>query len=203
VAAAYRSIWSAEGSPLLAMTRRLAAKLFASMPQLRGVVTGMRYGRPSIRSALEELRASGVKGVIVLPLFPQFSFTTTASVYDAVDAALQDMQWQPLVRRIKDYHQDSAWVDAVATSIVKFREQSGPADKLLFSLHGIPQRYVANGDPYEQHCRAGTKAIARAAGLEDGQWMLTFQSRVGREPRLEPYEDTLEQLAAAGRVPCR
>jgi len=199
VAAAYRSIWSAEGSPLLALTRRLAAKLSASLPQLSGVVTGMRYGRPSIRSALEELRESGVHGVIVLPLFPQFSYTTTASVYDAVDAALQDMQWQPQVLRIKDYHQDSAWVDAVAASIVQFREQSGKAEKLLFSLHGIPKRYVANGDPYEQHCQAGTVAIARATGLRDGEWMLTYQSRVGREPWLEPYtEDTLRLLAQQG-----
>jgi ferrochelatase len=180
VAAAYRSIWSAEGSPLLAMTRRLAAKLSAALPQLRGVATGMRYGRPSIRSALAELRKSGVDGVIVLPLFPQFSFTTTASVYDAVDAALGDMRWQPQVLRVEDYHQHTAWVAAVAASIVQFREQSGKAEKLLFSLHGIPRRYVRNGDPYEQHCRAGTLAIARAAGLKDDEWMLTFQSRVGR-----------------------
>lgn len=195
-AAAYRTIWGEEGSPLLVFTLRLAEKLAARMrEQVAAVVVGMRYGQPSIHTALNQLRETGVDTVVVLPLFPQYSFTTTASVYDAVEAALAEMQWQPRLLRIEDYHQHPGWVDAVARSIVHFRERSGRAKKLIFSLHGIPQRYVANGDPYERQCRDGVAAIAHAAGLADHDWLLTFQSRVGREPWLQPYtEDTLKQL---------
>lgn len=198
-AAAYRSIWMPEGSPLLVFTRRLAEKLAARLQGLCQVEIGMRYGEPSIRSALADLRSSGVKSVTILPLYPQFSGTTTLSIFDAVDQALQELNWQPEVQRINEYHLHPAWVAAVASSIVEFRERAGAADKLVFSLHGIPQRYVANGDPYEQHCRAGVAAIAHAAHLKDDEWLLTFQSRVGREPWLMPYTDlTLKQLAQQG-----
>ncbi len=198
-AAAYRSIWLAEGSPLLVWTLRLAAKLSARLRGVCKIATGMRYGEPSIRSALEDLHQGGVNMLIVLPLYPQFSGTTTSSIYDAVELALQEMNWQPVLQRVNDYHLHPAWVAAVAASIVAFRKKSGAADKLLFSLHGIPQRYVANGDPYEQHCRASVAAIARAAQLEEDEWLLTFQSRVGREPWLMPYTDlTLKQLAQQG-----
>lgn len=199
VTAAYRLIWTADGSPLLVFTRKLAEKLATALPASGGVVAAMRYGQPSIRQGLESLRAAGAQDVIVLPLYPQFSYTTTASVYDGVETALQAMQWRPRLLRIDDYHLDPGWIAAVASSITAFRLRLGNADKLLFSLHGIPQRYVANGDPYEQQCRAGCAAIAQAAGLADGEWMLTFQSRVGREPWLQPYiEDTLQELAGQG-----
>ena len=198
-AAAYRSIWLPEGSPLLVFTRRLAGKLATRMQGVCTITTGMRYGEPCIRSALEDLRQGGVNSVVVLPLYPQFSGTTTSSIYDSVEQALQEMNWHPELSRINEYHLHPAWVAAVAFSIVDFRKKSGAADKLVFSLHGIPQRYVANGDPYEQHCRASVAAIARAAQLEDDEWLLTFQSRVGREPWLMPYTDlTLKQLAQQG-----
>lgn len=198
-AAAYRSIWLPEGSPLLVFTCRLAQKLSTRMHGECQVATGMRYGEPSIRSALEELRQGGVNSLTVLPLYPQFSGTTTSSIYDAVEQALQEMNWHPQLQRVNEYHLHPAWVAAVASSIVEFRERFGAADKLVFSLHGIPQRYVANGDPYEQHCRAGVAAIVAAAQLKDDEWLLTFQSRVGREPWLMPYTDlTLKQLAAQG-----
>ncbi|MSQ97863.1 MAG: ferrochelatase [Xanthomonadales bacterium] len=198
-AAAYRSIWLPAGSPLLVLTRRLAQKLATRMHGVCKIATGMRYGEPSIRSALEDLRQGGVNSLAVLPLYPQFSGTTTSSIYDAVDQALQDMNWHPQLSCINEYHLHPAWVAAVASSIVDFRKKSGAADKLVFSLHGIPQRYVANGDPYEQHCRASVAAIARAAQLEEDEWLLTFQSRVGREPWLMPYTDlTLKQLAQQG-----
>lgn len=198
-AAAYRSIWLPEGSPLLVFTRRLAQKLATRMQGVCKIATGMRYGEPSIRSALEDLRQGGVNSLAVLPLYPQFSGTTTSSIYDAVEQALQDMNWHPQLSRINEYHLHPAWIAALASSIVDFRKKSGAADKLVFSLHGIPQRYAANGDPYEQHCRASVAAIARAAQLEEDEWLLTFQSRVGREPWLMPYTDlTLKQLAQQG-----
>jgi ferrochelatase len=159
----------------------------------------MRYGQPSIDSVLKKLRDQGVEELTVLPLYPQFSGTTTASIYDAVDQSLQTMKWQPRVFRIEEYHQHPAWVKAVADSITNFRQQHGAAEKLLFSMHGIPQRYVRQGDPYEQQCKAGIAAIVKALGLEDDEWLLSFQSRVGREPWLQPYTDkTLELLASQG-----
>jgi len=198
-AAAYREIWWKEGSPLLVLTERLADKLASSLPDSWKVEIGMRYGDPSIRSGLEKLRGEGVDELVVIPLYPQFSHTTTSSIYDAVDAALKDMQWNPPQRRIQDYHVDEEWTCAIANSIYEYRQQHGAADRLMFSLHGIPERYVRQGDPYRDQCEAGVRIIAEKLGLSDDEWMLTFQSRVGREPWLQPYTDkTLEKLGNSG-----
>lgn len=198
-AAAYRAVWRDEGSPLLVLTERLAARLAEVLGGTVPVRVGMRYGAPSISEALAKLRDAGVTDLTVLPLYPQFSGTTTASIFDAVDAGLAQLRWQPRQSRITEYHLHPAWVRAVADSITRFRAEHGRPDRLLFSLHGIPERYVAKGDPYADQCRAGVAAIARAAGLDDGAWTLCFQSRVGREPWLQPYTDeTIEALAAAG-----
>ena len=198
-AVAYRKIWGPEGSPLLVLTRRLTARLGASLAGLAIVDMGMRYGEPSIRSGLEKLRKAGVERLVIIPLYPQYSGTTTASIYDAVEEALIAMEWQPKIHRIQHYHEQKNWIAAVADSITAFRENHGTARQLIFSLHGIPQRYVANGDPYEQQCRQSVEAIASRLGLGEDEWQLTYQSRVGREPWLQPYTDvTLRQLAASG-----
>lgn len=198
-ARAYRKVWLEHGSPLLVLTMALAERLQAVLGAGVPVVTGMRYGKPSIRSALETLRAAGVGDVVVLPLYPQFSGTTTSSIFDAVDAALEEMAWQPRQRRIEDYHDHPGWVRAVADSIGRFQREHGRPDKLLFSLHGIPERYVAKGDPYARQCQVSVAAIADSAGLAPDQWQLCFQSRVGREPWLQPYTDkTVEALAGQG-----
>jgi len=198
-AAAYRKIWWPEGSPLLVLTRRLAECLAKDMTGIATVEFGMRYGRPSILQGLNNLRAAGVDKLTVIPLYPQYSCTTTASIYDAVDDALLEMGWQPKLERIQDYHERDAWVTAVADSIRQFRETRGPAERLIFSMHGIPQRYVAAGDPYEEQCRKSVAAIASALGLKESEWLLTYQSRVGREPWLQPYTDkTLIALAESG-----
>jgi len=198
-AAAYREIWWPEGSPLLVLTRRLGDRLSRELEGEIQVEIGMRYGQPSIRSGLERLQARGVERVIVLPLYPQFSHTTTSSIYDAVEQDLQQMDWSPELLRIRQYHDHPAWIEAVAATIRSFREAHGKADKLIFSLHGIPQRYVRQGDPYQQQCEQSAADVATAAGLGPADWLLTYQSRVGREPWLQPYTDkTLEQLAAEG-----
>ncbi len=198
-AAAYRKVWTPEGSPLLLFTLRLAERLSQRLKNQAVVAAGMRYGEPSIAKALAAFRQQGVQRLVVVPLYPQFSGTTTSSVFDAVDAALKELQWQPEQVRIDDYHQHAPWVAAVAESIVEFRRVHGGAQKLMFSLHGIPQRYVQNGDPYEQQCRDSVAAIAARAGLADDEWIMTYQSRVGREPWLQPYTDeTLENLAEQG-----
>lgn len=198
-AAAYRKIWWNEGSPLMVLTERLTRKLASALTGACAVITGMRYGEPSIAAALSGLRDAGATEVVVLPLYPQYSGTTTESIHDAVESALRRLDWRPRMVRIDDYHRFPAWIEAVASSIGSFRKAHGTAERLIFSLHGIPQRYVQKGDPYEQHCRVSVAAIATAAGLEPHQWMLTFQSRVGREPWLQPYTDkTLAALAAEG-----
>ncbi|HET6564434.1 MAG TPA: ferrochelatase [Xanthomonadales bacterium] len=198
-AAAYRKIWLQEGSPLLVFTLRLAEKLSQRLSGKAIVLAGMRYGEPAIATALATLKSKGVQKLVVLPLYPQFSHTTTSSIFDAVDSALQQLDWQPEQIRIDNYHQSPQWIAAVAASITAYRQNKGKADRLLFSLHGIPKRYVQNGDPYEQQCQDSVAGIVRQAGLQDDEWLLTFQSRVGREPWLQPYTDlTLEEFAKQG-----
>jgi len=198
-AAAYRKIWWPEGSPLLVLTRRLADRLAEDLAGLARVEIGMRYGEPSIVNGLKSLRQGGVEKLTIIPLYPQYSGTTTTSIYDAVDKALLEMNWNPEIKRVSDYHQQTAWVEAVADSIRQFRDSNGSAERLIFSMHGIPQRFVANGDPYEDQCRKSVQAIADAMGLEESEWLLTYQSRVGREPWLQPYTDmTLKSLAESG-----
>lgn len=198
-AKAYREIWWEEGSPLLVLTERLAERLRGLFDDGTQVEVGMRYGEPSIRQGLERLREGGVDDVTVVPLYPQFSHTTTSSIFDAVDAALRKMNWRPAQRRIQDYHDHPGWVRAVADSILAFQADHGAPERLMFSLHGIPERYVRQGDPYRAQCERGVRAIAGRLGLADDEWLLTFQSRVGREPWLQPYTDlTLERLAAEG-----
>lgn len=198
-ARAYAKVWREEGSPLLHLSRRLTQGLQRAAGDGTRFALGMRYGKPSIHDALAELRSLAVESLTVLPLYPQFSYTTTASGYDAVDEALDGLGWDPPQHRMRDYHQHPAWVAAIAASIGEFRQRHGTAERLLFSLHGIPERYVAAGDPYQTQCEASASAIARELGLADGEWMLTFQSRLGREPWLQPYTDqTLEALPEEG-----
>lgn len=198
-AQAYRKIWWPEGSPLLVLTQRLAESLTAILPESVPVAFGMRYGEPSIRKGLESLRQKGVDEVVMIPLYPQFSHTTTSSIYDAVDETLKSMEWHPKQQRVNEYHLNDAWVEAVARSVEAFREKNGSAEKLLFSLHGIPERYVTQGDPYRDQCEASVQTIVNRLGLKPGEWMLTYQSRVGREPWLQPYTDiSLQELAASG-----
>ena len=201
-AAAYRRVWMAEGSPLRVLSERLtravAAHLQTSTPDVK-VRLAMRYGEPSIATVLRELRDCGLRRVIVLPLYPQYSASTAASVFDAAVDELRTWRRIPDLRFIADYHADAGWIDAVVASIREHWSTHPRGEKLLFSFHGIPQRYVRNGDPYEDQCRASAAAIAAGLGLAEDAWQLSFQSRVGREPGLQPYTDeTVKALGAAG-----
>ena len=193
-AAKYASIWMPEGSPLAVHTRRLAGAVQDRLPGWR-VQDAMRYGEPSIGSRLQAWRAEGVQKVVVLPLYPQYSTTTTESVRDVVTREARGLD----VRFIEDYPVDPGWVAAVVGSIRSWRAEHGAGEHLLFSYHGLPQRLARNGDPYPQRCEASTRAIVQALGLRDGEWTLTYQSRFGKERGLEPASDaTLQAMAARG-----
>lgn len=195
VAKLYAGVWMDDGSPLAVHTARLAGAVQREMPDAR-VVHAMRYGRPALQQALETLDAEGVERVMVLPLYPQYSTTTTASVGDIVTKVFGKAG---RARMRDDYHLDPAWVEAVAASIRDHWAANGRGERLLFSFHGIPQRLSDAGDPYAAQCRASCDAIVCALGLREDEAMLTFQSRFGREPWLQPYTDkTLEALGDVG-----
>lgn len=194
VARKYAQIWMAGGSPLAVHTAALADAVGARLPGWR-VAHAMRYGEPSVASVFDGLRAAGVRRVRVLPLYPQYSTTTTASVADAVAAAAAGLQ----VEVLHDYHVDAGWAAAVAGSIRAHWDAHGRGERVLLSFHGIPRRLVDGGDPYADQCEASARAIAVALGVPRDGLLLTFQSRFGRERWLEPYtQPTLEALARAG-----
>lgn len=196
VARKYAEIWMDRGSPLAVHGADLAAAVQARLPGVR-VESAMRYGEPKLSTALAAARARGGR-TLVLPLYPQYSTTTTASVADVLarDVGTGD---GGAARLVDDYHVDDGWVAAVADSIRAHRAAHGSGDVLLFSFHGIPQRLADAGDPYATQCRAGVAAIVAALGLAPDAWLLAFQSRFGREPWLLPATDlALRDLAAAG-----
>jgi ferrochelatase len=193
VAKNYASIWTPEGSPLLALSQRLASGVARALPEV-DVRLAMRYGNPSVPDVMRAMAADGCNRFVVLPLYPQYAASTSASSHDAVMREVLRWRRQPELRLVQDYHRDAGWVAAVADSIRSHWAAKGRGDRLLMSFHGIPQRFVAGGDPYAAQCRASAEAIAAALSLSDSEWALTFQSRFGREPWLQPYTDkTLEQ----------
>ncbi len=189
----YQTIWTPAGSPLLTGTEALAAALQSSIRQQRPgpilVRTAMRYGTPSIAAALGELSKAGLRRLIVLPLFPQYSGTTTASALDAVSAELARWRWVPDLRFIADYHAEPRYIEALARSVEAHWQAHGRAERLVLSFHGIPQRYFRNGDPYFCQCQATARALRERLDLREDDVIVSFQSRVGREPWLAPYTD--------------
>lgn len=199
----YRKVWTPAGSPLLLMAQRqralLQQQLDARWPGRIRVALGMRYGNPSLAAALAELRDAGVGQVLVLPLYPQNSCSTTASTFDAVAEALRRRRDLPALRFVADYHAEPAYIDALAASVREARQGGAQAPRLLFSFHGTPERYRSEGDPYYQQCQTTARLTAERLGLKDGEWQVSFQSRFGREPWLQPYTDeVLGQLPAQG-----
>ncbi len=200
---AYQSIWTTEGSPLLVISRQQAATLQSLLAQQLGssvkVALGMRYGTPSIADALSELRQANVQRILVFPLYPQYAAATAASTFDAVAAAFKTWRWIPELRMITHYHDDPAYIKALAASVREHWAQHGQAEKLLFSFHGIPKRCLLAGDPYHCECHVTARLIAQQLELPQERWQVAFQSRFGREEWLKPYTDkTLEALSRSG-----
>lgn len=200
-AALYREVWTEQGSPLLMHSRAqeagLRRLLETRFPGRIVVSLGMRYGNPSVASALETLLNAGVRRLLVLPLYPQYSGSTNGSTFDAVSAALREWRWVPELRFISDYHDHPRYIEVMARHIENYWQEHGRSPYLLFSFHGIPKRYLLNGDPYYCHCHKTARLLAQRLDLRVGEWQLTFQSRFGREEWLQPYTDkTLESLPA-------
>ncbi len=203
VARNYQKIWSDEGSPLLVYSQRLAQRvgeaLATQVPGPVSVAVAMTYGRPSVTQAVDRLLAEGVRRLLVVPLFPQYSATTTAAAHDAVARDLAQRRFLPELRWINHYHDEPDYIGALADSVTRHWDEHGRPKRLLMSFHGIPERYFAAGDPYSCHCNGTARLLAERLGLAAGDWELVFQSRFGREPWLRPYLDQrLGELAAAG-----
>ncbi len=199
-AKAYAKIWTDQGSPLLAISKQQAAALQAAFgKQQVKVVLGMRYGSPSIAQALDELRNAGATKILAFPLYPQYSATTTASTFDAITTAFERCNWLPELRFINHYHDNPAYINTLAKSVLTHWKANGRAEKLLMSFHGIPQEYFLDGDPYHCECQKTGRLLAKQLELDESQWLLTFQSRLGPKQWLKPYTDkTLKQLAKVG-----
>src|SRR5580700_8805831 len=198
-AAKYRKIWMPEGSPLALYSRRLTDKLGAVLKGALGdgvcVELAMTYGNPGIAGAIERLSAQQVRRLLVLPLYPQYCSATTAPVFDRV--AREQRRWRSLpdVRMVNDYHQDSAYIDAWALRIAKAWDERGERSHLMLAYHGIPVKYVRDGDPYQVQTQTTTRLIAERLNLKADEFSHCYQSRFGRVEWLQPYAtDTLQNL---------
>lgn len=200
---AYRSVWTDQGSPLLVHTQAQCEALRQRLQQQWGdgieVAYAMRYGSPSIHSVLTQLHQAGVRQLLVLPLYPQYSGSTSGSTFDAVAQDFLQRRWLPDLRFISHYPDFPPYIEAMASRIRQHWEQAGRADRLILSFHGVPVRYLKNGDPYHCECHKTARLLATSLGLDETEYLVTFQSRFGREPWLQPYTDeTLKALPGKG-----
>jgi len=203
VAEKYRRIWSEAGSPLRELTLKLRAELAAVLAQRMlaplQVEVGMLYSAPEMAVALERLRSGGVQRLLVLPLFPQYSGTTTGAAFDQVSATLRQMRWLPDLQLVADYHDHPGYIEALRASVAAHWDVHGRTPHLLISFHGIPERYCRKGDPYHKRCHTTARLLADELLLREGEWSVSFQSRFGPAQWLRPYtQQVLSALPARG-----
>lgn len=202
-AEAYKQIWWDEGSPLLVITQRQTAALRANLAThgLGHIVVdyAMRYGEPSIAGKLQGLAAQGVEHLLVLPMYPQYADATTASVFDGVAQALAKQRFIPELRVVRNWHDHPLYIAALAASVRRHFAEHGTPQRLMLSFHGVPKRYLLEGDPYFCQCHKTGRLLAEALALDEEAYQLVFQSRFGNEEWLQPYADkTLEVLPKQG-----
>lgn len=194
VAHAYQSVWTDEGSPLLAILKAQASALQAYL-QTQGITTPVypatTYGNPSIKDTLTTLTEQGFDNFVILPLYPQYSATSTAAAFDKVAKFAMASRDMPEIHFIKDYHDHPLYIEALAISIERYWATHGKAERLLFSFHGIPKPYADKGDPYPEQCRTTAVLVAERLGLAAHEWAVSFQSRFGAQEWLKPYTDEL------------
>lgn len=200
-AKAYETVWTERGSPLLFHTQDQCAAVRERMKARYGddvvVEFAMRYGNPSVTSALQKMEDQGVRKLLVLPLYPQYSGATTASTFDAIAQDFKGRRWLPEMRFINHYHDFKPYIDAMAQQIERHWAEHGRTEKLMFSYHGVPKKYLLRGDPYHCECFKTSRLLAERLGLGKDEYLTTFQSRFGREEWLKPYTD--HTLMAMGK----
>jgi len=196
-AEAYGKIWTDEGSPLLCISKKQTQAIQSALNENSDgdihAELGMRYGNPSIRSALQRLQGLNVQKLLIFPLYPQYSAATTASTFDAVADVLKTWRRIPELRMIRNYHDDPNYIDAVVESIRIQWIHSNKPNRLLFSFHGLPKHYFTAGDPYFCECHKTARLVAEQLELNEDQWEVSFQSRFGPREWLKPYTDELLQ----------
>ena len=195
----YEGVWTSEGSPLLAISKQQQAAIQQQLGDGYSVKLGMRYGNPSITSALRELQSEGVRKIVVLPLYPQYAGPTTGSTFDAVAKEFKEWRWVPELHFINNYCDEPLYIDALANSVREYIEKNGKPQKLIFSYHGTPKRNLELGDPYYCLCIKTTRLVAEKLALNKDDYMACFQSRFGYAEWLKPYTDeTLKNLPVEG-----
>ena len=200
---AYSTVWSEQGSPLMVHTQNQADAIRSRCEQEWGdkviVEFAMRYGEPSVANTIQRMQENGVRKLLVLPLYPQYCASTTGSTFDAIADLFKATRWLPDFQFISHYHDNADYIQAVADKIRAHWQANGKAQKLIFTYHGIPKRYLLNGDPYHCECYKTSRLLAENLKLSKGEYMTTFQSRFGREEWLKPYTDhTLKSLPEQG-----
>ena len=195
----YQSIWMDEGSPLAVYSQRLADKLQINLGEAYKVVLAMRYGQPSIETGIHTLLAAGVRSITILPLYPQYSAATTASCFDKISQLLQQTRVIPHMRFIASYFDRPLYIEGLINQLKRYRSIATNNSYLLFSFHGLPQRCVERGDPYQQQCVTTVRLIAERMQLVADDYQIVFQSRFGAAKWLQPYcDEVLQQLPARG-----
>jgi protoporphyrin/coproporphyrin ferrochelatase len=197
----YQSIWTSAGSPLAVYTRELSEKLETRFKDKLTVDFAMRYGDDSIAQKLQQISQNAfIDNLLVVPLYPQYSATTSASVFDAVSDYFKSKRHIPNIQFLSHYHDKPAYIEAIATSIRSFQQANGQSDKILFSYHGIPKRNLSLGDPYYCECMKTSRLIREALGVDESKLVISFQSRFGKAEWLKPYtSEKLKELGEQGQ----
>ena len=195
----YKSIWTDGGSPLLVNCIKIKEKVQKSLPSNYQVALGMRYGNPSIKSALNELKEANCRDIKVITLFPHYSATTVGSIFDAVSTEIKSWRWVPSVKFLNSYHDNPLLIEILSKRIKKSFESQGKPDKLVFSYHSIPKKYFDSGDPYHCLCQKTSRLIAEKLSLDEKDYITAFQSRFGPSEWLKPYtSETMKSLPKEG-----
>ena len=195
----YKSIWTDGGSPLLVNCLKIKDKVQKSLPSNYQVALGMRYGNPSIKSALNELKEANCRDIEVITLFPHYSATTVGSIFDAVSTEIKSWRWVPSVKFLNSYHDNPLLIEILSKRIKKSFESQGKPDKLVFSYHSIPKKYFDSGDPYHCLCQKTSRLIAEKLSLDEKDYITAFQSRFGPSEWLKPYtSETMKSLPKEG-----
>ncbi len=195
----YKSIWTEGGSPLLVNCIKIKEKVQKSLPSNYQVALGMRYGNPSIKTALNELKEANCRDIEVITLFPHYSATTVGSIFDAVSTEIKSWRWVPSVKFLNSYHDNPLLIEILSERIQKSFDSQGKPDKLVFSYHSIPKKYFDSGDPYHCLCQKTSRLIAEKLSLDEKDYITAFQSRFGPSEWLKPYtSETMKSLPKEG-----